>query len=59
MEYAAEKAARLQQTLDQAAQNNPNMDSPSIKVNKVREIGIMSNHRAKKSSSFFLPSYFA
>ena len=39
MQYAAEKAARLQETLAQVAQNNPNMDSPTVKVNKVKEIG--------------------
>ena len=56
MEYAVEKAARLLETLVQAAQNNPNMDSPTVKVNKVREIGIISYHRAKKIAQF-LPAF--
>ena len=56
MEYAVEKAARLQETLTQAAQNNPNMDSPTVTVNKVREIGIISHHRAKKIAEF-LPAF--
>ena len=51
MEYAVEKAARLQETLVQGAQNNPNMDSPTVKVNKVREIGIISYHTE------FLPAF--
>ena len=47
MEYAAEKAARLQETLTQAAQNNPNMDSPTVTVNKVKDIG--ENHQKQSS----------
>ena len=39
MEYATKMAARLQETLSQAAQIDPNMDSPIVKVNKVKEIG--------------------
>ena len=56
MEYAAERAARLQETLVQAAENNPNMDSPTVKVNKVREIGMISFHRTKKVAEF-LPAF--
>ena len=39
MGYAAERAAKLQETLTQAAQNNPNIDSPTVTVNKVKDIG--------------------
>ena len=39
MEYASEMAAKLQEALVQASQNNPNMDSPIVKLNKVKEIG--------------------
>ena len=43
MGYAAERAAKLQETLTQAAQNNPNMDSPTVTVNKVKDLG--ENHQ--------------
>ena len=48
MGYAAERAARLQETLTQAAQNNPNMDSPTVTVNKVKDIGKSHQKQSNK-----------
>ena len=48
MEYAAERAARLQETLTQAAQNNPNMDSPTVTVKKVKDIGKSHQKQSNK-----------
>ena len=47
MGYVAERAAKLQETLTQAAQNNPNMDSPTVTVNKVKELG--ENHQKQSN----------
>ena len=56
MRYAAERAAKLQETLTQAAQNNPNMDSPTVTVNKVKDLGENFQRESKLMSSPIIPN---
>ena len=37
--WGRERAAQLQERLEQVAQNNPNVDSPTLVTLKVKEIG--------------------